>query len=386
MEKTEKIYDSDSFLTEFTAVVLSCTPCPDSVFYDIILDRTLFFPEEGGQGCDTGTINGSPVLDVQIKEDTILHTMQLPLEKGTEIHGIIDWKNRFSNMQQHSGEHIVSGLVFSHFGLHNVGFHLGSQCVTLDFDGFLEKESLDLIETLANEAVFRNVAVQTEYPSPTVLDTLDYRSKKALSGPVRIVTIPGYDVCACCAPHVKHTGEIGIIKIVDAIRYKGGSRLNILCGGRALSDYREKQEQVSLVSGLLSAKPELIFDAVSRLKNEIYSMKGELNGLTCRLAEEKAAAVPEGTGSLCLFETDMTPDAHRRYSSLLAEKCSGVCAVFVGSDTDGYRYILSGNKKKAELNELLKSRLHAKGGGLDMIQGSLNAARADIEAAWERLT
>lgn len=376
MEQTKKLYDLDAYQTEFTATVLSCAPCPDG--YEAVLDRTVFFPEEGGQNCDTGTIDGIPVLDVQLKGDTIIHTTRKPLSPGSEVHGKIDWANRFSSMQQHSGEHILSGLAHSYHGLHNVGFHLGTQAVTLDFDGYLEKEDLIKLETLANEAVWKNVEISARYPSREELAGMRYRSKKELEGPVRIVTIPGYDICACCAPHVLRTGEIGIIKIVDSVRYKGGIRISILCGGRALSDYRQKQEQVSAVSVLLSARPEAVAAAVARQKEEIYSLKGTLCGLTDALVEEKAAAVPEGSRSICRFERELSPDASRKYVNLLMEKCTGSCAVFFGSDEHGYRYILFGDEGIQALNEGLKTELRAKGGGREMIQGAVQASREEI--------
>lgn len=381
MKNTEKLYDRDAYLTEFTAAVLSCAPCAQG--YDIILERTLFFPEEGGQSCDTGTINGNPVTDVRLVDGIIHHTLSVPFPVGSEVNGEIDWSGRFSNMQQHSGEHILSGLVHSLFGFNNVGFHLGSQAVTLDFDGYLEADRLTMLETLANEAIYRNVEIQACYPSPEILSGLSYRSKMEIDGPVRIVTIEGYDVCACCAPHVRHTGEIGILKIVDAVRYKGGSRISILCGSRALADYRKKQEEVSAVSVLLSAKPECISDAVSRQKEDIYSLKGKLAGLTDALVKERAASLPENTDSVCLFEPDFSPQAHRNYCNLLVKRCSGVCAVFVGGDESGYRYILCGNGNLQALNEQLKNTFHAKGGGREMIQGSLTAERKEIEALFQ---
>lgn len=275
----------------------------------------------------------------------------------------------------------MSGLIHSHFGYDNVGFHLGSKNVTLDFNGFLTKEQLELIETLANEAVYKNLEITALYPPKTELDGLTYRSKIEIDGPVRIVTIPGYDICACCAPHVKRTGEIGMIKIVDAIKYKGGIRISILCGSRALEDYRMKQQQMNAVSVLLSAKQDSLDHAVSRLKDENYSLKGQILALQNDRIEQKASLIPENTKNICLFEENLESSAHKKYVNLLTEKCSGICAVFVGNDETGYRYIIaSASEDVRPINERLKQDYHAKGGGSrEMVQGSLTGQQ-------ERLT
>ncbi|NLL77529.1 MAG: alanyl-tRNA editing protein [Clostridiales bacterium] len=388
MKKTIKLYDIDAYQTDFTAVVVFCRPVssdsreqqPSEPLYEVILDQTLFFPEEGGQNSDTGTLNGSIVSHVQIKNGIITHITNAPFASGETVTGEIEWETRYSNMQQHSGEHIMSGLIHSHFGYDNVGFHLGSQSVTLDFNGFLDKEQLHMIESLANEAIYRNIEVIAEYPSEKELLKLNYRSKIELNEPVRIVTFPGYDVCACCAPHVRRTGEIGIIKIVDAIRHRGGVRISILCGRRALEDFRMKQEQVYAVSALLSSKPELIAAATERMKEDIFSLKGQIMELQEALIGLKVSQIADGTHNLCLFEEAMEAPVHRKYVNMLVEKCSGVCGVFVGNEQNSYRYIIASKYEDVRtVNERLKHDLHAKGGGCkEMVQGSLTGYQSDI--------
>lgn len=386
LQYTEKLYDTDAYQTEFTASILSISPRSEKnslSLYDVILNRTLFFPEEGGQNADQGTINGYPVTDVQIKDNIIIHTIavdstllpafEADLTIGKEIEGKIDWNMRYSNMQQHSGEHIISGLVHAHFGYNNVGFHLSPQTVTLDFNGLLDKDDLLLIETLANEAIYKNLTILAEYPDESILASLHYRSKLELKDSIRIVTIPGYDICACCAPHVKMTGEIGIIKITDVINYKGGVRISILCGNRALEDFRKKQDIVSSISILTSSKPEAITDAVLRLKEENYSLNGKIASLYDSLVELKAASIPPAEKNLCLFESALESSAHRKYVNLLVQNCNGICAVFVGNEENGYRYIIASKSMDVRsLNNILKEKFNAKGGGsLEMIQGSL---------------
>lgn len=408
---TIKLYDNDAYQTHFCASVLSCelrdkpldkpqghlqsqSQChsqndgkADSgkPLYDIILDQTLFFPEEGGQNADSGSLNSHPVLDVQIKDGLIRHTTDVPFSPGSQVEGQIDWQPRYSNMQQHSGEHILSGLVHARFGYDNVGFHLGIKNVTLDFNGFFTPEQLEQIESLANEAIWKNIAIDAAYLPKEQLDALEYRSKIELTGPVRIVTIPGYDVCACCAPHVKRTGEIGLIKITDAIKYKGGMRISIQCGDRALEDYRMKQQQLSAVSVLLSAKLETAADAVGRLKDENFALKGQIMALQTALMEQKANAVPADAANLLLFEPRLEFGVHKKYVNLLAAKCPGICAVFAGSDREGYRYLIASSSQDVRpLHDRLKKELPAKGGGSkEMVQGSCSASREQVYSLFD---
>ncbi len=396
LPNTIKLYDSDAYRTHFNASVLSCErrskPLNTSQnggkadnekpLYDIILDQTLFFPEEGGQNADGGILNSHPVFDVQIKDGVIRHTTDTPFPPGSQVEGQIDWQSRYSNMQQHSGEHIMSGLIHARFGYDNVGFHLGIKNVTLDFNGILTPEQLEQIESLANEAVWKNIGIDAAYLPKARLDDLEYRSKIPLAGPVRTVTIPGYDICACCAPHVKRTGEIGIIKITDAIKYKGGMRISIQCGSRALEDYRMKQQQLGAVSILLSAKLETVADAVGRLKDENFALKGQIMALQTSLVEQKADAVPADAANLLLFEPRLESGVLRKYVNLLTVKCSGICAVFAGNDAEGYRYMIASSFQDVRpFHDRLKKELLAKGGGSrEMVQGSCPASQEQIRS------
>ena len=304
---TEKLFYQDSHLAEFEAKVLSCMPVTPDILpgrsggYAAELDRTAFFPEGGGQYADTGVLGGVRVTDVQEKDGRILHLLERPLEPGSCVKGCIDWEERFMKMQQHSGEHIVSGLVHSTFGYDNVGFHLGSEDCTMDFNGELTKEQLVQIEQEANRAVWKNLEIQTLYPSKEELAGMEYRSKIEIEGQVRIIVVPGYDVCACCAPHVSHTGEIGLIKLTHVQRYKGGARVTMLCGGRALQDYETKQEQAGQISALLCAKENEIAEAVRHLRDEADSLKYELGEKEKKLIAAKAEMIPKDGGPVCVY-------------------------------------------------------------------------------------
>lgn len=375
---TEKLYYEDSHLQEFTAQVTACEP--DKKGFRIALNRTAFFPEGGGQYGDTGALNGINVYDTHEKDDTIWHYTRESLEPGTHVTGHIDWKKRFSRMQQHTGEHIVSGLVHRRFGYDNVGFHLGDPDVTLDFNGPITREELAEIELAANQIVWKNLPIQVTYPSREELAVLDYRSKIEIEGQVRIVTIPGADVCACCAPHVSFTGEIGLIKLTGVQVHRGGVRITMLAGDRALADYEEKETSVKAVSVLLSAKEAQIAEAVERLKQENYNLTGRLMQFQLSMVREKTAKVPEGTQHIAFFEESLDANTMREFVNLLMERCTGIACVFTGNDSEGYRYVLgSAHTDVRPLCKKLNEAFQGKGGGKpEMVQGSLTGTEKAI--------
>ena len=258
---TEKLYYLDSPLFEFAARVLETREGKRG--WEVLLDRTAFFPEGGGQPADTGTIGRARVLDVHEREGEIRHLCDRELASGTYACAV-DAEKRLRRMQNHSGEHVFSGLTHQKYGAENVGFHMAADCMTIDFDKELSFEQLSEIEYEANLAVRANIPVRTFYPSPEELKVLEYRSKKELAGAVRIVEIAGIDRCACCAPHVRATGEIGAIKLLTAERHRGGVRLSLICGMDALDDYRRKQDSAAAISALLSAKRDERAPAVER--------------------------------------------------------------------------------------------------------------------------
>ena len=337
---TKKLYYEDSHQDSCHATVLSCEWNEKKQCYEVVLDQTVFFPEGGGQYADTGVLGGVKVLDVQEKGDLIIHYTDGELQPGREVDGSINYEERFSKMQQHTGEHIVSGIVHRTFGYDNVGFHLGQELVTMDFNGTFTPEQLQQVEYEANETVVKNLPIVVTYPSKEELDQLDYRSKKELTGQVRIVEIPGYDVCACCAPHVKLTGEVGIIRLIDAVKYKGGTRVTMVCGFRALKDYRMKEDNVREISRQLSAKPEESAQAVHRLQDEARMWKEKLVRVQIRAMEQILDNLSGDVENYFLFEEDVDKNVARRFVDEGKGKCHGICGIFLGNDTDGYRYIL----------------------------------------------
>ena len=385
---TIKLYDKDAYQTTFEAVVLSCK---EGIFgkkedtrkrYAIILDQTCFFPEEGGQTPDKGTLEEAEVWDVQIQKDnTIIHIVNEPIEEGITINGIIDWKHRFFNMQQHSGEHLFSGLVYRYFGYQNVGFHLSNQIVTMDFDGMLTSDEVEDLEWKVNEAITANVKIKTGYPSKEELANLEYRSKKELDGAIRIVEIEGYDVCACCAPHVHRTGEIGMFKIQSVQSYKGGVRISFLCGFRALEEYRKKSQIIAELSGLLTTNQEMLSENVAKMKSQTQNLKMQLGNAKQLLMEHKIEQIPKEQADVFLFETDLETPIMRNIVNKLVECHEGICGIFVGSEKEGYNFIIGSQTTDCrEIAKRLKEILNARGGGSAMmVQGSLIAKKEEIE-------
>ena len=376
---TIKLYDKDAYATEFEGKVVSCEKVESG--YGIVLDQTLFFPEEGGQTPDKGTLNGKNVYDVQIKGDTITHYVTEPIEVGCEVKGFIDWNHRFFNMQQHSGEHLFSGLAYRKYGLKNVGFHLSNQIVTMDFDKALSEEVLKEMEWEINQAIVANVEIKTGYPQKEELAKLEYRSKIEIEGDVRIVEIPGYDICACCAPHVRRTGEIGMFKIQSVQNYKGGMRISFLCGFRALEEYRRKSEIISELSGILTTNQENLSEHVGKLKTQVQSLKTQLSNAKWMLMEQKIMEISVDEKHVLLFEADVDVPVMRNVVNKLMEVHDGLCGVFVGNDIEGYNFIIGSKSMDCqEISKKLREELNARGGGKSqMIQGSLVAKEEDIK-------
>ena len=379
---TEKLYYQDSHLFTFEAAVLDCRK--EKKGYSVVLDRTAFFPEGGGQFADTGVLGGVRVLDVHERGGEIRHCTDAPLEIGAHVEGIVDAGQRLRRMQNHSGEHILSGLVHNAYGFNNVGFHMGAECMIIDFSGELTWEQLTELETRANEVVRQNIPLHIWFPDANELQSLEYRSKLELTENVRIVEIPGVDRCACCAPHVERTGEVGIVKILDSQRHRGGVRVSVVCGLDALEDYRARQESVTEISRALSAKRGEVTRAVQRVLNEQQSMKERCDALSLALIRYMAEGEPETAGNILVFDATLGEIAQRELVNRLMEKAGGFAAVFCGSNEDGWRYIVGSRCLDLRaMSREINAAIQGRGGGTpQMIQGSARADRAEIEAGW----
>lgn len=384
VDLTEKLYYSDGHLSRFTARVTSCEK--EDGAWAVKLDRSAFFPGGGGQEADEGVLSDMKLLGLREEGEDIVHLTPAPLEPGALVEGRIDWPLRFSRMQGHSGEHILSGTVHRLFGYDNVGFHMGEEAITIDFSGELSREDLSRAELEANRAIWRDVPVRTLLPTPGELAAMDYRSKKELTGQVRIVEIEGVDLCACCAPHVSHTGEVGLLKIIDSMRHRGGTRLTLLCGEAALLDYEALHENNAAVSAALSAKRLETGGAIARVMAEQEERRAELTKLKRELLQLKAAALRPTEGSICIFESDIDMITLRELVNAGSELAGKVCAGFAGTDGD-YKYIIGSRTVplRARAKEI-NAAIDGRGGGSDaMIQGTSRARREDIERYFNAL-
>ena len=384
VDLTEKLYYSDGHLSRFTARVTSCEK--EDGTWAVKLDRSAFFPGGGGQEADEGVLSDMKLLGLREEGEDIVHLTPAPLEPGALVEGRIDWPLRFSRMQGHSGEHILSGTVHRLFGYDNVGFHMGEEAITIDFSGELSREDLSRAELEANRAIWRDVPVRTLLPTPGELAAMDYRSKKELTGQVRIVEIEGVDLCACCAPHVSHSGEVGLLKIIDSMRHRGGTRLTLLCGEAALLDYEALHENNAAVSAALSAKRLETGGAIARVMAEQEERRAELTKLKRELLQLKAAALRPTEGSICIFESDIDMITLRELVNAGSELAGKVCAGFAGTDGD-YKYIIGSRTVplRARAKEI-NAAIDGRGGGSDaMIQGTSRARREDIERYFNAL-
>lgn len=379
---TEKLYYIDSHMKAFTAKVVACEQVKDR--YEVILDRTAFFPEGGGQAGDSGFIGEVAVFDTHEKNGEVAHYVNQPISVNCEFDCRIDWEKRFRRMQNHSGEHIVSGLVHKKYGYSNVGFHMGSDFVTIDFDGYLSPEQLAEIEHEANNAVAANLTVTATFPSSEVLKTLDYRSKLELTENVRIVEIENTDICACCAPHVSSTAEVGLVKILTSERRRRGGdgvRITMLCGLDAYENLVRTHDNNAAISMLLSAKREETASAVERVLAEQERLKQRNAELSRTLAHLRAETIKPTDGNIVIFDSVLDEPALRELVNEAVPKCGGLAAVFSGSDETGYRYIIG--SRNIDLHASAKeinSGINGRGGGSsDMIQGSCKESTENIQ-------
>ena len=376
--QTRKLYYEDPFQKGFASTVVSCEEVKGG--YAVVLEETVFYPEGGGQPCDVGTLGSANVLDVREKDGVIVHLCDRPLAAGASVSGKIDWARRFDHMQQHSGEHICSGLICARFHCDNVGFHMGADSVTIDFNADISWEELLEIEQTANLYIYEDHPIDIQFHRGAELDKIDYRSKKPLEGDVRIVAFPGADCCACCGTHVARSGQVGLVKFLSVQKFRDGVRIEMLAGRRAHRYLSACWEQDVHVAQALSVKPTASLAGVERVLAELSALK-----LRCARLEESAfaqtAAQYEGKGDVLLFEDEMSGDSLRKLCDAVTKTCGGRCAVFAGAD-GAYKYAIGhADGDLRELTKTLNAALSGRGGGKpNFVQGSVSASRDEIEA------
>lgn len=375
--QTRKLYYEDSHLTRFTATVVDCKQTQKG--WEVILDATAFYPEGGGQACDLGILGGVNVLDVQEQGELVVHLCDGALEVGSAVEGTIDWERRFDLMQQHTGEHIVSGIVHKLFGFDNVGFHIGADVLTVDFDGIIPADRLGEIEALANEAIWKNVTLRCWYPTEEELPHVGYRTKRALPWPVRIVEIPGVDKCACCGVQVVATGEVGLVKLFSCVKFHQGVRIEMACGGRAMKLLNAAYDQNRQVSQAFSAKIFETGEAARAMNQRLADAEFRAVGLQKKIFDITASAY-ENKGNVVHFQPDCPPADLRELADRIAGVCGGIAFVYSGTDDRFNVCIVSKTDDLKALGADLKTRFGARGGGKPgYFQGTLQAQKDQLD-------
>ena len=377
--QTQAIYYEDGYRSRFTATVLSCEVREKN--YAVTLDATAFYPEGGGQAGDTGTLGNVRVLDTQEEGETVVHLCDGPLAVGEQVEGVIDFDPRFDLMQQHTGEHMLSGLIHRRYGYHNKGYHVGGDFVTVDFDGVIPQEDLPSLEAELNAGIWRNVPVKCWVPSPEELPNVFYRTKRALPWPVRIVEVPGFDSCACCGIHVASTGAVGVIKILSIMGFRGGSRLEMVSGRRAWQVLNDGFEQNRQVSQAFSVPMTQTGEGARKMNDTLSQLKYRLQ----QLQRQRIAQVAQGyagKGNVLCFADDLDPVLVRELADAIAQTCGGIAAVFSGTDGEGYNCCLVTREGDLRpLGKAMNAALNGRGGGKPVChQGKVAAERKAIEA------
>ena len=374
---TRKLFYEDCHLSRFSARVTGCEQTDKG--FEITLDATAFYPEGGGQACDLGTLGGAAVLDVRERGEEIVHLCGAPLEVGSLVEGCIDWDRRFDLMQQHTGEHIISGIIHETYGYHNVGFHMGADVITIDFDGMIPTEALPEIEAKANAALWQNLPVRCWYPSAEELPHVGYRTKRALPWPVRIVEVPGYDKCACCGVHVACTGEVGLVKLFSVVKFHQGVRIEMACGKRALDMLNHAYDQNRQVSQAFSAKITETGPAAWKMNEQLAAEKFRAAGLQKQLFRFTASGYA-GQENVLHFAADLEPALVRKLADGIADQISGRAAVFSGTDDAGYSFCLvTRNGDLRSFGKAMTQALSGRGGGKpNFQQGRVQASEAEI--------
>ncbi len=382
MSELNELFYRDTYAREFTAQVVSCTEGDKG--FEVVLSDTAFYPEGGGQPADHGKLGDALVTDVRRVAGVIVHYTDKALEAGAEVKGVLDWERRYDNMQNHTGEHVISGLVHQKYGFDNVGFHMDDDVITVDFDGVIPPEEVAQMEKAVNDAICADIPVAVLFPSADELKAMNYRSKKELTGKVRIVDIPGCDRCACCGTHVAKTGEVQLIKVLSSEKHRGGTRIIFVCGGRAIRALAEKNEAVRRISELLSAKPAEVAQAVEKLLAAQAARESEIIDLKKQLLTLKAASLPASDTVVIHFEDGLAPQELRTFATIIAESKKAPAAAVLSATAAGvYSYVLYGPADKMrDASKTLNQKLNGRGGGNGgYVQGSYKADEAAIRAA-----
>ena len=406
--KTKRIFDTDAYIKEYDAKVLSCEKSFKEGFedcFEVITDATVFSPEGGGQKSDIGFFDDIEVVDVKEEGENLIHFLKGEVEVGKTVKQKIDFDLRFRRMQNHNAEHLICGLIHSKFGFDNVGFHLSESVdenggikieAIMDVDGPIDLSDLKEIEIKANEAIAKNVPIYALLPSKEEADKLSFRSKLDIRENLRLVVIEGFDVCACCAPCLKSSAEIQLVKILDSMPHRGGMRLTLIAGLDAIKDYIFLHDENRQIMKLLSSERGNTAESVSTSIQKSSALHEETVLLKKRITSLfKEKLVSDLKNSDRKYNVFFAPDLDEVQSRNLINETAGdsmsVIAVMFSKNENTYRFVIGKdeNLKDISLNELAKKmreELNARGGGSEqMVQGSISASEEDIDSFFDRL-
>ena len=379
---TERLYYDNAYLTEFDAQVLACRPNGEQ--FDVLLDRSAFYPTSGGQPYDTGSLGNAQVVDVQVTDGEVWHTVTAPLTVGETVHGRIDWARRFDHMQQHAGDHMIAGTLHRLMGGVTIGLHISEDVSTIDVampQGVtrISDEDIRRVEMEVNERIQRDVPIRCWFPDAEELATLPLRKDPTVSEHIRIVAIGDDEMVACGGTHPSTAGQIGLVKIVSVAPARGKMRVSFLAGQRALRDYANCHSAVRAASELLSANVDTLPGAVAALQERLRHAEYELTRFKREqlLAQaqqfiDQADVLPDGTRLIARFvEADAA--LLRDVTSRLIQT-PGVIALMAAMTGEQAAYVFGRSADvQADMGALLRDcakPLGGKGGGRpDFAQG-----------------
>ena len=304
---TERIYYTQPYLAEFDARVVSIDPVDDGR-QAAVLDRTAFYPTSGGQPFDTGTLGDARIVDVVDRDDgSILHVFEGAAPSGS-VRGLIDWQRRFDHMQQHTGQHVLSAAFDQFAGARTVSFHLGTASATIDLAKEVSREAIDRAEIEANRVVWEDRPVAIRFVSAEEAARMPLRKEPLRGGELRLIDVENFDLSACGGTHVARTGAIGIIAVSGWERFRGGSRVEFKCGGRALSGFRAFRDSMAECTRLFSVLPGEVPSAIERLQGEGRELKRRNKDLQAKVASVEAAELAsnaESAGAVALVAASL---------------------------------------------------------------------------------
>jgi alanyl-tRNA synthetase len=287
---TQRLYYSEPYRRSFDAKVLTATPAGDRIH--VTLDQTTFYPTSGGQPHDTGTLGGVAVVDVVDNDDgTITHVVSGALKPGEVVAGEIDWARRFDHMQQHTGQHLLSAAFDRLLSVRTESFHMGQQSSTIDLAREVTVSEVAKAEDDANRIVWEDHAVAIRFATADEAASMGMRKESARTGTLRLIDVKDYDLSACGGTHVERTGAIGIIAIGSVEKFKGGSRVEFLCGGRALERFRMWKGALSAMQKHLSVPPTDMAASIERMQEDAKATQRNIRGFQDKLAAHEAQAL-----------------------------------------------------------------------------------------------